>query len=203
MGHTPTNEALKRRYSKWSNEDLIEAVTLKSEEYMPSAIEVMRSVLRSRGVAESEVSNPEKDHENEAVRLSGVRGWLVVFILFVAVSALLQLWTAANLDQSSGSLVSGSVMSRFLPSFLSLLLLAAGIYGGYATLLLVRKRPRAPVHAQAWLVLTLFIIVISAVLVFVTLGDVPWGSVFSIIHVALWSSYLHESERVATVYGVS
>ena len=198
MSQGPTPEELERRYGQWSTEDLIEAVTRKSDEYIPRAIDVMRRLLDARGVPESEVLSIQTRlgsvQEDERGRLDRVRGWLLVFVLVVALSSLSQLVAAGTLAAAPWSL---------WPSMMLLLFGVTGIYGVYVTLLLVRKKKRAPVHARHWIVMALLANLASAVFLYIMLGEVPTNALGSALFVAVWLTYLDQSKRVANVYGPS
>lgn len=191
---SPSPEELERRYAKWATEDLVEAVTFEADGYIPGAVEVMRDVLDARNVPESQSlqirSDIQAEREAEAVRLGRIRGWLVVFIVLVALNSLIELGSALSLAGAAASLV---------PSLTALLFGAAAIYGGYVTYSLLERRPRAPAHAQRWILLTVFANVFLLVVAYLMYGLPPARSGATAALIGL--TYLQESKRVAHVYG--
>lgn len=186
MIRSPSPDDLKRRYAQWATEDLVEAVTFEAGGYVPGAVAVMRNVLDARNVSESESlriqSDIQAEREAEATRLGRIRGWLVVFIVLVAVSSLFDLLLGFVIVGGSGSSL-----------LMGLLVGGAGAFGGYVTFSLIRRQPAAPAYAQAWIVMTLCIDLILT-------G--PSGNLLgSVLSALIWVWYLEESKRVAHVYG--
>lgn len=195
MIRSPSHKELERRYTEWATEDLVEAVTFEADGYIPGAVEVMRDVLDARNVPESESLQIQSDiqagREAEAIRLGRIRGWLVVFIVSVALVSLSELLSALTLAGSGSAAL----------SMMALLFGAMGVYGGYVTYVLIERRPQAPAHAQRWILLTLFINVSLIALAYWIAGVLLSGPEGLASNALIGLTYLQESKRVALVYG--
>jgi len=179
-------------YGSWTTEALIEATALKQEDYLPEAIAAMRTELAARGVAQdhrSEVAGVMQEVETK--RLSGVRGWIIVFLIVLALNSLVALVSGLAAIQSGG----------FLLSWLGLAALALAVYGGFVFAVLVAKKHSAPAHAKRWIVIMTVLGVLSAFLVLLVTGEFSMLFVTSAVFALIWWRYFDVSKCVAATYG--
>lgn len=189
--------AFLERCRNMSTEDLVSATTVHREDYQPDALSAMDRELASRDVpidgrqaVEQEILQKEEVVDQ---KLRGIRGWLIVFILVVAIGSLVGLLTgiaALMLSQN----VLGLLLT--LPS------VVIALYGFVAVVLLLRKKPSAPSHAARWMIANFVYGLIVAVIVWALTRDTSGFTVLpSPIGVLLWLTYLENSKRVAATYG--
>lgn len=189
--------AFQDRCRNMSTEDLVSATTVHRDDYQPDALSAMDRELASRDVPVDRQQAVEQEilQKEEAVaqRYRGIRGWLIVFILMVAIGALIRLLTGI-----AGLMQSQNVLALVLttPSVL------IALYGFVAVVLLLRKKPSAPSHAARWMIANFVYALIVAVIVWALTHDTSGFMVLpSAIGVLLWLAYLENSKRVAATYG--
>lgn len=187
-------KALEQQYQTWPTAQLVRATTVEKQDYEPFALDLMAQEVRRRGISKSEMETVEdsvqKQAENDKMRLYGIKGFLLLFVIFVpAGSLILAFWGFDLWRVGAGLFPVASVLA----------LLLAG-YGLYAFRLLIRKECAAPKHAQWFLIL---IFLLNLFVLFSTwqltqhlqLGPVGVG-----ITPLLWLGYLSWSRRVAATY---
>lgn len=120
----------------------------------------------------------------------GIGGWLLLFVIAVALNSLLAVFLVAV------GLLSGHEeavkISGYNEAVIGGSLIAAG-YGFYVFYLLIRVRPAAPRHAQGWLIL---VFLLDAFLMKFSPSTIVAGFV-----TLTWCCYLAWSKRVANTYG--
>jgi hypothetical protein len=142
-----------------------------------------------RGRVEQQILS---DRTLRTQKLTGVRGWLLVFALLVignSIAAIL-----GGLAGASQSLENPIVGIALLP------LWAFGAYGCYVFVLLLRKEINAPKHASRWLIAGFVLTLLYAGVVYLTTREfilTPFYGVATLI----WLQYLDSSKRVAATYG--
>jgi hypothetical protein len=79
-------------YQSWSDAQLIRAATVEKKDYEPEALDLMARELFRRGVSASERESVEKgvqqEVEAERKRLTGIHGFLLLFVIMVVVGSL-------------------------------------------------------------------------------------------------------------------
>jgi TonB family protein len=180
-------------YDRWSTEQLLDALAT-GEDQDSATIRAMIRALHARGVL-GELSRAAE----EARRLRGIRGWLLVFVVFTAVLTL-------NLAYSVLDPMIGGRQTLFAALGLPL-----SVYGGYTFFLLAAKRPRAPAHARLWLALVAASMTLPIVVSVVDFGLMAFGGVITADDLAglglymlialAWMAYVSRSRRVAHTYG--
>jgi hypothetical protein len=183
-------ENLKRIYEQWSTERLVRALG-QSDEYNAAAIPVMMRVLNERGVFGVRLESVASEiHAAEEERVIRIRGWLLAFVFFMGVNALLfailGLATAVFFTANRAWVVG-------LPFFF------LGVYGLYGAFLLVKRLPQARKHAQLWLVL-LGVLCIPLSGIALLTGGSPLVLGLYVLFAFGWHSYLSQSKRVALTY---
>jgi hypothetical protein len=188
---------LERKYGEWPDERLLTALHLETEQYDPSVIPVMRRVLDGRGLPAEEsdalLSEIHAERESEVAELSRVRGWLVVWIIVLALNSLILLLAGGR---------TFLVAPPGLVVFVALPMVAVGFYGFYCAYLLVKKRSQAPENARRWLILGVTLNCFTALALWgVFEARVPLAPLLgSVYFTLLWLEYLSESRRAACVY---
>ena len=197
-------------YSDWSNEQLVATLTRHRGEYLPDALASVEAELVGRGVRLDDLTRLQEATESreahdEQQELSRIRGWLLFAIVVVLFSTLKGASAVPYLMQSARSL-HGSV-PRFAFTSIALGTGVQAAYGAFLFILLVRRKPMAPVHAARWAVLIVFTELVPMVLIaaigtrVLPIGTLLVLAVTEIALVCLWVAYFRKSRRVAAVYG--
>ena len=156
------NEAdLDEIYAQWPTEKLVKAITLEADQYTAAAMPAMRRALDARGLSESALNalaaEIRADHDTELQRMSRIRGWLLVFILYVAGNSLFLLGIGYELAVTAPVRI---LRLEAVPA------VVFGLYGLFCASILIAKRPEAPQRVRRLLVLEFFFGLVGAVLVF-------------------------------------
>src|SRR5260370_22104386 len=81
-----------RQYQNWSDGELVRATTAEKQDYEPGALALMARELSRRGISQSERESVEKvvleQVESERRRLTGIRGFLLFFVIAVVLGSL-------------------------------------------------------------------------------------------------------------------
>lgn len=189
---------LQRRCKNMTTADLLSATRLSREEYTAEALSIMDREVQSRGVTRDQVqehaeSVARQEQENED-RLSGIKGWLTVFITMVGLSATVGLMTGISSLRMSRQFLEGAFLSPQL-------LLSA--YGFYGLVLLLKRKPQAPFHAERWIFSSLLYTILLLFFGHKVISND--NDVFAITAVfplgmAFWLHYLIKSKRVAATF---
>ena len=118
-------------------------------------------------------------------RLTGVRGWLLVFIILVIGNSLV-------------SVAIGLAGLKEKPALI--LMLAIGVYGIYVSWLLVSRKESAPMHAARWLIAELVLTILYAVLLYMETWETTPVPAYA-IGILAWLFYIKRSNRVKLTYG--
>jgi hypothetical protein len=207
-------KVLEERCSSWSDETLIHAIKFERNDYEPPAIALMEKELLKRNIPEEQISSIQQDFiktkGKEDMKLSGVGGWLIVFLIVVIINSLVRLFSGYT---NLAFILGNPLVLRWVLIFpLSFFLLAG--YGVYVFVLLVMKKKSAPRHATRWITFNFLWLVVEIIGLFwaeflrfeLSLANfIPFvanplviGSVFSTL---IWLIYFSESKRVKLVYG--
>jgi hypothetical protein len=191
---TVTAENLTSLYESWPVERLVRAAYLDFEDYNPDAVQVMRGVLESRGIASAEIDAVLTTLRANRVSdpLNRIRGWLLLFVIQVA------------LTTAGGFINAGLVIltaTSWRDGVAAVVLLAVAGYGAYCSRLLTDRSPAAPLHAQrlmlTWAAGSLTLIALWSTDASASVA----GAGRPLFFAALWFPYLRTSKRVAAVYG--
>jgi len=190
--------AFQDRCRNMPTEDLVSATTVHRDDYQPDALSVMDRELASRDVPvdRQQAVAQEIIQKEVAVdqRHRGIRGWLIVFILVVAIGSLIGLLSGIY------RLVSQS--QNILWILLVVLGLLIALYGFVAVVLMLRKKPSGPSHAARWLIADVIYYGIMVLITIESLGVRDRFVVASrVLGLMLWLTYLERSRRVAATYG--
>lgn len=187
---------LEKLYATWSTEDLIKATKVSKSEYESDAINAMLKELERRGVTQKETDFIQADEEQriheETETLSGLRGFLLLFLILIVLNSFLSIGMGLSLWLSRGPNL-GLFLSS-IPMFI------VGVYGIITFVLLSEKRFHAPVHAKRWLVLTFIVNLFYALMVFFATGEFTFSVIGSGMFTGIWFVYLSTSKRVAVTY---
>lgn len=184
-------------YAGWPTEKLVEAVVLRPDEYNSEATALMKHVLDGRGVLQDEIDAIAaglRSGRTDDRQLGDIAGWLLVFIVWTAVSSTFGIIMGPRMLLGSEHGITAAI---------GLLVVGASIYGGYCASLLGLRRHDAPAHARRWLISLVVTAVLAAVAEYVRDGDVVSGPGRPIVFSAIWLAYLSRSKRVAQVYGTA
>ena len=177
-------------YSTWTTDQLVRATTIAREDYLDDAVEGMLQELERRGVTPGE----RQALENEAARakvgeiraVTGVRGFLVFFLAVVALNTLTALASGIRLMAAGAPLA----------AVLAIPIIGVSVYGGFAFVLLITRRPDAPRHARNWLIATFLVNLMVALIIRTMIGYLLFQSMGALV----WIAYLSQSKRVAATY---
>ena len=184
---------LENLYKTWSTEELLKATTFEKENYRPEAITLMKKELEKRNISQLEremhITDIEKKTEKEIKSLSGIKGFLLLFVLILLNTSIILIFGGLNYL----SLVS---LITAIPLF------GAGTYGIYTFFLLVRKKTNALKHTRNWIILTFMLSIIYGAINYLAFGDKEASfPMFSRAFTAsIMFGYLSYSKRVAATY---
>ncbi|HKV76721.1 MAG TPA: DUF2569 family protein [Candidatus Sulfotelmatobacter sp.] len=194
-------------YETWSVAQLLRATTANKQDYEPEALDLMVRELSRRGISQSEREDAERKAEKKVVhqvetekkRLTGIGGFLVLFVIAMFFGPLLGVLSGLLLLGAGGL---DNPSQRFPLVLLSgILSLGLAGYGFYVFYLLLRKRRNAPKHAERYLILG----VLLSILVIVSLSKATHHfspePLVGCVGALLWLAYLGSSQRVANTYG--
>jgi hypothetical protein len=182
-------------YQNWSDEELVRATTADKAAYESWALALITQELSRRGLSQSLSDIIEKvaadQVEGEEERLTGIRGWLLWFIVSVLLNSLLHVFFGLVFLRSNTSM-------GLITGVLSLMLAGYGLVVFY---LLIRKKSTAPRSAELFLILGFIVSLFGAMAGWmVTHRWDSGGLLFAGMSVAVWLTYLHSSRRVANTY---
>jgi len=182
-------ESLAAAYETWETEDLVRAVTADAPSYTPEALALLQRELEKRNVppAEHQAQLETVEAERRSDHLIGVKGWLRFFVVVLTLSSLTLIFASPSLW------IPGLSLPARLLFAVPLLL---GLLGLVTSVLLVRRNPRAPRWAIAWLLLNILIGMGSK---FFANGS-P-SLVYNLLGGLLWIRYFTVSKRVKATYG--
>ncbi len=190
-----------KRYVSWSTENLIKATTIEKNDYEPASIILMTKELQRRGVSSEEVSSiqtvVEQQNKEEEQKLSGLGGFLLLFLIIFVFNLILAF------VQGFSILSSASTQLNVLSLSLSIPQLIIGAYGVYIFLLLVRKKTNAPTHTTRWLILSAAVNFLSGILLFFISGKLDFSIITPLGFAIIWLTYFTNSKRVSITYGLS
>jgi len=157
----------------------------------------MRAELDRRGLSSEERRGTEKDAaqqvEDEVRSYTGVKGWLVLFAIVMALNF------GWLFTRSIGTLARGGPSLPSVSLVLTLRTLV-GLYGVVAAGLLFARQQRAPQHAKAALAI-LCTLVVGSWLYFSWKGLIQEHFPFRVlIFAGVWWAYLSASKRVRSTY---
>ncbi|MGD2116690.1 MAG: hypothetical protein PVG07_16675 [Acidobacteriota bacterium] len=181
-------------YRSWTEEDLLQAVNAGREEYRREAIEMIEEELDRRGIdGENRADLEQKirsEREEAMGRWAGVRGWLLIFTLLLALVSLAFIVEGLNLYFSQG----GPVLAQWF-------LWVIGGYGCYVVALLVQRDPSAPRRAFRLVFVFLVPTLGPALLIYPSTSGTFLLLCFSGAMIFGLLEYLRVSRRVAATYG--
>jgi hypothetical protein len=185
--HAVETEPLAQQFERWSTERLLRAAAAPPSEFSEPAREAILAELGARDVAISELPSTE---ELDRAELTGVRGWLLFFVITVAFNAAWQLLSGAAGVQLA---VAASAGGQYLPpsAFVGFPQAGIGALGFAVFALLLKRHSMAPMLAQAWLAAGILLSLVAFVM---GGGAAPW------IYPIIWLVYLRRSKRVAFTY---
>jgi hypothetical protein len=182
---------LERRYGTWETDALLRAATVDADEFAPEAILIMRRVLEGRGIGTAEIDDyaalARVERQKRAQALTGIGGFLLVFIILFAIRSLSLIGEAV--------LVIGMSPSEHVLWSAGLTIGLLGAYGVYCCVQLIRKSTKALWHTNTCLTLWFIFWVANLVLQFITIGTYTGGG-FPLA----WALYFTSSKRVANTY---
>ena len=183
-------------YRSWSDDELVRAITVDREDYLPEAAAKIASEISRRSISHETLARTEhevrKDNQDQVLRLSGVRGWLFVFVSMVGLNTLGALAEGlSGLVRSPGDPILALI---YLPS------LMLGIYGLYVNALLIGRKAGAPRHASWWLIAGFATTLFHAAIIYFLRKEFVLNPL-SGLAMLVWLTYLEHSKRVAATYG--
>jgi serine/threonine protein kinase len=183
MGSVYTD--LEAMYREWPSERLLDLLARTGADNDRAAIPLVVRVLRDRGVWHT-LPVSRENPDSRLASATGVRGWLLVFLLHMIVS-LLALGAFSSIVLSAGSWTTAGSLVAFLA------------YGVFTLFVLVTKRPRAAGHAQTWTMMwaIAFVVLLRA---FAEAGAIGLFALCLVCSPAGWIPYLLKSKRVARTY---
>jgi hypothetical protein len=187
---------LEARYRNWTTEELLRATTVDKEDYQPESIELMIKELDKRNIPHLEKeeikTRVEKKIEKETKSISGIKGFLLLFLIVLIGNSIFALVTSVSPEVN---------FNIFASIFFALPFLGIGIYGIFTFFLLIRKKTTAPKHAIMWLISTFIFNVIIEIVYYLASEEIEFSLVASTISSLIWLSYFSQSKRVAATYG--
>ena len=193
-------DELMKRYNSMSTEDLIKAVTIDRKDFKLEAIKLIEKELTLRNVPLDQAQEAQKKIEQEEMikesQLHGVRGWLLIFIIILAVNSIFIIVSGVI------TLTKIKNMPGFI-LFISLLMPLVGCYGFFSSILLFKRNETAPAHARRWLIANLVCSLLYIIVIFefsINKYLLVLSGVSSLIFAIIWISYLKASRRIALTY---
>ena len=181
-------------YQSWSAAQLLRATTAEKQDYKSEALDLMVRELSRRGVSQSEREGAEREvvqHvEAEKKRLTGIRGFLLLFVIVVVFGSLLYALFGLLFLGAGGLFILSGVLSLIL----------AG-YGFYVFYLLTRIRRTAPQHAERFLIFGFLLSILETLVAATVTHHFDPGALGGFMGTLLWLAYLGGSKRVANTYG--
>jgi hypothetical protein len=179
-------------YELWTNEELIQAATVERQDYLPEAMIMIEAELVRRHVSSEDSVRIEQEilsgRNLLTQKLTGVDGWLLVFVLIVIGNSI-----AAILGAVAGVLYNPIVGVALLP------LLVYGAYGLYVFVLLIQWKVNAPRHASRWLIAGFLLGLLYIAVAYLTSGKFILSPLYGAPFL-IWLQYLNSSKRVAATY---
>lgn len=189
-------EELVARYRTWPSNELLRAVTIEPHEYTAEALELINDELVRRNCSapqrEELLETVTRESGEEVRSFTGVRGFLALMVLVIAVNSIIVLARAGSL------IVQGSPL--LVPRLFILVGAFQGIFGLVVCALLISRSPRAPRYAATWFLLAMTIIVAGSLYSYFYSGQAGGYPLSGLVVSALWLSYLSTSKRVKATY---
>lgn len=184
-------------YSSWTDDQLVKAVTVDRTEYYPEALVVMQKVLEKRGIPTETFSaiqtSAEKKRDDDIKRLTGIGGFLLLFLLNLVVSVFLNIMMGIkSLTHYSETPI--FTLAVFIPSVLF------GLFGAYV-FLLVREEKKAPRWATGWIIANCLLTILGLIFASVITGNWDFNAAYLPMGALLWIMYFSSSKRVKATYG--
>jgi hypothetical protein len=157
-------EVLEKLYMTWSTEDLIKAATVHKNDYKPDSIGLILKEIKRRNLSVedfSEIRSADKRKIQAEVKFfSGVRGFLLLFVVILIVTVFLCVIVIGELSivTSEPNIIS-FVLS--IPPYI------VGLYGVFTFFALALRNKSASRHAKRWFIITF---VVNIMYVVIALG---------------------------------
>lgn len=183
------------QYQSWTDEELVRALTVERDDFLPEALVAVEGELVRRGFELETLGRPDgpvqRRIELDAAKLTGVRGWLLVFIVVLLGNSLFASLSGASLLSQAGA--SPVIM------IVGISWMVLGLYGCYAFILLVSRKAQAPKHASWWLMAGFVLGSLTLGLVYLATRELIFLPIY-FVGTAFWFYYLENSKRVAATY---
>lgn len=184
-------------YVNWTDEQLVKATTVEKNDYNPEAVDIMLKVLQKRGVSEKQLNSLQSEVEQKVAadikKITGVGGFLIVFLIILVLSVIYSL-------NDGFSVLSSIKEMPILLLVVSIPFFLISIYGAYIFLLLVRKKEKAPDHTIKWLIAHFCVRLLGVVAIFITTGKLELSAIAP-MSTLVWLMYFTNSKRVKATYG--
>jgi len=181
-------------YQNWPLTQLLRATTVEKQDYEPEALALVSQELSRRCGSQSQRDTLEKgllqQLEDERKRLTGIHGFLLLFVVGVGLGS--------GLYTLSGLALLGARNALF--ALAGVLSLALAGYGFYVFFVLIQKRSIAPEHAQRFLILGALLDILEMLAALTAENHLNLGPVGGIIGTVAWLHYLSYSRRVVYTY---
>lgn len=200
-----TGDRQENRYASWDTDDLIYAITVNRQDYMPEVLIAMESEIANRGIDSEYITGLQdkikSDTADQDRHLNGIWGFLLVFIVGFGLNIIINLSTSiVGISNISYKHIHISLLNVI--AMITVLFVFA--YSIFTFIILTIKRNHAPRHASIWLIIN-WLVTISVYVIEIIrgTGDIPlYGIILLSMWTLIWLQYFSKSRRVAITYNI-
>ena len=181
-------EKLEIIYSEMPDDELIAMLAVDKEEYEEIVYDLIWAEAKKRGIDKIKV---DKKVQERIEKYTGIKGWLLLFVIGVFVSSLLYIPLAIL------SISDYDPPWSFIFTITSICI--NGVYGLFTFYQLITKNKKAPFHAMMWIILGLFLVFFEGMVLGFPSEKIK-QLFFNFIYSLIWLLYLSLSKRVTATY---
>ncbi len=189
---------LEKVYANWTDDELVKAATVDKSDYDPKAVEVILQILTKRGILGDQLNSIrdklDQNEKNDIRRLSGIGGFLILFLLSLAIGSIFSIISGV-LNFTHMEEMPILTFADSVPSILM------GFWGMYIVNLFANTKKSAPSYAIKWLTTNIFLSLFFIALSLYYGSKFPLRNIIAISISLIWIKYFSISQRVKATYG--